>query len=117
MTSPSQSGVPGDFRDKLTIETPEQTVLEFEVAGIGSRFLALAYDTLIQILLGGGILVIMVVVGVSVPTAAKNGIWFLALIVLSSFLLYFGYFTIFEVICNGQTPVNTNDRLRVIKDS
>ena len=85
MTDPSQNRVPVDFRDKLTIETPEQTVLEFEVAGIGSRFLALAYDTLIQILIGVGILVIMLAVGVSVPSAAKNGIWFLALIVLSYF--------------------------------
>ena len=34
--------------DKLTIETPEQTSLEFPLAGIGSRFLALAIDTLLQ---------------------------------------------------------------------
>lgn len=30
------------FVDKLTIETPEQTALDFAVAGIGSRFIALA---------------------------------------------------------------------------
>jgi hypothetical protein len=35
--------------DKLIIETPEQTVLEFPLAGIGSRSLALAIDTLLQI--------------------------------------------------------------------
>jgi hypothetical protein len=58
MVDPSQFGNPGDFRDKLTIETPEQTVLEFEVAGVGSRFLALAYDTLLQILVGIGLLII-----------------------------------------------------------
>ncbi len=112
---PSQ--VPGDFRDKLTIETPEQTVLEFEVAGIGSRFLALAYDTLLQILIGIGLLVIMVIVGVSMPDAAKTGIWFFALIVLAYFVLYFGYFTLFEVMWNGQTPGKKKEGLRVIKDS
>jgi uncharacterized RDD family membrane protein YckC len=117
MTDPSQTRIPGDFRDKLTIETPEQTVLEFEIAGIGSRFLALAFDTLIQILIGLGILVIMVIVGVALPGFAKTGIWFLALIVLSYFLLYFGYFTIFEVIWNGQTPGKKKEGLRVIKDS
>jgi uncharacterized RDD family membrane protein YckC len=109
--------VPGDFRDKLTIETPEQTVLEFEVAGIGSRFLALAYDTLIQILLGIGLLVIMVVVGVAMPKSAKSGIWFMALVLLAYFVLYFGYFTIFEIIWNGQTPGKKKEGLRVIKDS
>ena len=31
----------GSFADKLTIETPEQTALDFAVAGVGSRFLAL----------------------------------------------------------------------------
>ena len=46
--------------DKLTIETPEQTVLEFPLAGIGSRSLALAIDTLLQI---GALIVLGVVAG------------------------------------------------------
>jgi uncharacterized RDD family membrane protein YckC len=117
MTEPSQNRAPGDFRDKLTIETPEQTVLEFEIAGIGSRFLALAFDTLIQILLGIGLFVIMVIVGVAIPASFKTGIWFVAIIVLAYFVLYFGYFTIFEVMWNGQTPGKKKEGLRVIKDS
>jgi uncharacterized RDD family membrane protein YckC len=117
MTEPSQFRVAGDFRDKLTIETPEQTLLEFEVAGIGSRFLALAYDTLLQILIGIGLLVILVVAGVALPDAAKTGIWFVAFIVLAYFVLYFGYFAVFEVLWNGQTPGKKKEGLRVIKDS
>jgi uncharacterized RDD family membrane protein YckC len=116
MTDPSQNSVPGDFRDKLTIETPEQTVLEFEVAGVGSRFLALAYDTLLQILLGIGLLVLFLVAGVTLPSGAKSGIWFAAIIVLAYFLLYFGYFALFEVLWNGQTPGKKKEGLRVIKD-
>jgi uncharacterized RDD family membrane protein YckC len=117
MTEPSQIRVAGDFRDKLTIETPEQTVLEFEVAGIGSRFLALAYDTLLQILIGILLFVVLAVAGVALPGAAKSGIWFLAFIVLAYFVLYFGYFAIFEVLWNGQTPGKKKEGLRVIKDS
>ena len=117
MTDPSQNRVPVDFRDKLTIETPEQTVLEFEVAGIGSRFLALAFDTLLQILVGIGLLMILVVAGVAMPSAAGGGIWFLAIFVLAFFALYFGYFAIFEVLWNGQTPGKKKEGLRVIKDS
>ena len=117
MTEPSQIHVPGDFRDKLTIETPEQTQIEFEVAGIGSRFLALAFDTLVQILAGIGLLVILMVAGVALPSAARSGIWFLAIIVLAYFVLYFGYFAIFEVLWNGQTPGKKKEGLRVIKDS
>jgi uncharacterized RDD family membrane protein YckC len=34
--------------DQLRIDTPEQIALELPLAGIGSRFLALAIDTVIQ---------------------------------------------------------------------
>jgi hypothetical protein len=32
----------GSSADQLTIQTPEQTEVDFAVAGIGSRFLAIA---------------------------------------------------------------------------
>jgi uncharacterized RDD family membrane protein YckC len=117
MTDSSPIRDPGDYRDKLTIETPEQTLLEFEVAGIGSRFLALAYDTLLQILIGLGLLGVLIAVGVALPGSAKTGIWFIAIIVLAYFALYFGYFAIFEALWNGQTPGKKKEGLRVIKDS
>lgn len=113
------SGSPlGSFGDKLTIETPEQTSLEFAVAGIGSRFLALALDTLIQILVGfvalfGGIFVI----GLISAAMPKAGIWGAAILILFFFLLYFGYFALFEIIWNGQTPGKRKAGIRVIKDS
>ena len=44
--------------EKLTIDTPEHIALEFTLASAGSRFLALAADTLIQagVFLGAGLL-------------------------------------------------------------
>jgi len=117
MTDPSQIPAPGDFRDKLTIETPEQTVLEFEIAGVGSRFLALAWDTLIQILIGIALVVCVAILGIAMPNSSNAGIWFVALIVLGFFVLYFGYFAIFEAIWNGQTPGKRKEGIRVIKDS
>src|SRR5260370_17582203 len=68
-------------------------------------------------LLGIGLLVIMVSAGVALPGWAKTGVWFVALIVLAYFVLYFGYFAIFEIIWNGQTPGKKKEGLRVIKDS
>jgi len=114
--------VPGDssgsFGDKLTIETPEQTSLDFAVAGIGSRFLALALDTLIQVLVG---LVVGITAsfGISLISAASGlaGIWGVAILILFYFLLYFGYFALFEIIWNGQTPGKRKAGIRVIKDS
>ena len=108
----------GSFADKLTIETPEQTALDFAIAGIGSRFLALAMDTLIQMLAGlvvgvGGSILIGVI-ATAVPTAA---VWGFAILILFFFLLYFGYFAIFEIVWNGQTPGKRKAGIRVIKDS
>ena len=115
---PDSASPLGSFADKLTIETPEQTALEFAVAGIGSRFLALAFDTLIQILVGfvalfGGIFVI----GLISAAMPRAGIWVFAIFILFYFLLYFGYFAFFEIIWNGQTPGKRRAGIRVIKDS
>jgi len=93
------------FVDKLTIETPEQTALDFAVAGIGSRFIALALDTLIQIAIG---LVVGISGGFSIrglsalwPIAPQ---WIAAILLLFYFLLYFGYFALFEIIWNQVVP-------------
>jgi uncharacterized RDD family membrane protein YckC len=106
------------FADKLTIETPEQTALDFPIAGVGSRFLALAIDTLIQMLVGlivglGGS---MAIAGISVVMPSA-GVWGLAVMLLFYFLLYFGYFAFFEILWNGQTPGKRKAGIRVIKDS
>jgi uncharacterized RDD family membrane protein YckC len=104
--------------DKLTIETPEQIPLEFALAGIGSRFLALAVDTLIQ-----AALVLILFVAALFIFAGLNlfsspvGIWLSALGVLMVFLLQSGYFIFFEAAWNGQTPGKRHMHLRVIKDS
>lgn len=108
----------GSYTEKLTIETPEQTSLDFAIAGVGSRFLALALDTVIQTLVGfivwiGGFMV----VGALSVAAPKSAIWGLAILVLFFFLLYFGYFAFFEIIWNGQTPGKRKAGIRVIKDS
>jgi len=108
----------GSSADKLTIQTPEQTALDFAVAGIGSRFLAIAYDTLIQFLVGiiVGIGGSMAIIGMT-TVAPRAGIWGGAILVLAYFFLYFGYYPLFEILWNGQTPGKRKAGIRVIKDS
>jgi len=107
--------------DHLTIETPEQIPLEFLLAGIGSRFLALAVDTLIQAAATVLLVVVALVIGVSAaishgsPRGSQT--WVLALLILFFFLVQFGYFAFFEALWNGQTPGKRYLHLRVIKDS
>jgi uncharacterized RDD family membrane protein YckC len=103
--------------DKLTIETPEQTSLEFPLAGIGSRFLALALDMLLQI-------AAYIVLGLTAALIASAGIlgflgkqWGFAVLIFVGFAVQFGYFSLFEIFWNGQTPGKRWTHLRVIQDS
>src|SRR5262249_13571039 len=108
--------------DQIRIDTPEQIQLEFPLAGIGSRFLALALDTLIQTLL--------YIAGTFALIAASSYLdklskyfswipesWAMALVILFLFSVYWGYFAFFEIIWKGQTPGKRIIGIRVIKDS
>jgi uncharacterized RDD family membrane protein YckC len=104
--------------DQLTIDTPEQIPLEFALAGVGSRFLALAIDTAFQV--SGFLALGLVALGLSlVPSlvAADVRTWGLALLLLGAFVVYYGYFGIFEAVWNGQTPGKRIIGLRVIATS
>jgi uncharacterized RDD family membrane protein YckC len=103
--------------DKLTIDTPEQTVLEYPIAGLGSRFLALLTDTLIQMVLALFVIIVGSLIGVGLRIFGGLGPqWTLAIIVILIFLLNSGYFALFEIFWNGQTPGKRMAQLRVIKD-
>lgn len=101
--------------DKLTIDTPEQVHLEFELAGIGSRFMALLLDSLIQVLM---YLVLGITVGVLMSNLlASARTWVGAVAIAVVFLIYWGYFVLFETFWKGQTPGKRWAKIRVIKDS
>lgn len=108
--------------DQLTIDTPEQVGIRFPVAGVGSRFLALLADSILQGVSYGVLTLLLFLVISATPdrfqAVARNGEkWFIASMILLNFLLYWGYFTIFEAFWNGQTPGKRLCRLRVIRDS
>lgn len=102
--------------DKLTIDTPEQVHLEFTLAGIGSRFMAILLDSIIQLFL---YLAIFLFVGLiaSGPLGRLTGRWAAAVAIFAGFVIYWGYYAIFESIWKGQTPGKKWAGIRVIKDS
>lgn len=111
------------YQDQLSIETPEQVALSLPVAGIGSRFLAILVDSLIQIAaltLFWVSLALLVSGSSSVkaaePTAHEQA-WAVAILIFLHFLVFWGYFTLFEGLARGQTPGKRLFKLRVIKDS
>jgi uncharacterized RDD family membrane protein YckC len=105
--------------DKLTIETPEQTSLEFPLAGIGSRFLAIAADTLLQIAAFWVLIMVWAILRFSFASLyfGRTGLWTVAILLFIAFSIQFGYFAFFEALWNGQTPGKRWTHLRVIKDS
>lgn len=114
------------FADQLNIETPEQVDLRFPVAGIGSRFVALLIDHLIQILAYVLLIVILYVWAITAGPGAvgrkteqmdAGGKWFNAALIFINFCLIWGYFALFEAFWHGQTPGKRIMKLRVIKDS
>jgi uncharacterized RDD family membrane protein YckC len=108
-----------DSFDQLKIDTPEQIALELPLAGIGSRFLAIAIDTLIQAalyLVTGIIFVLLLPVGLSVFNYMPKTLG-PAIAIFVGFAIYWGYFAIFEIIWKGQTPGKRVAGIRVIKES
>jgi len=104
--------------DRLTIQTPEQITMELAPAGIGSRFLALALDTVIQGVLYVAIILVAAFMLPAVKVAwAPGRSWGPAIAILLVFCIYWGYFAAFEVLWHGQTPGKRVAGIRVVKDS
>lgn len=109
--------------DQLNIETPEQVDLRLPIAGIGSRFLAILTDTVIQVIVA----FIFILIALLFVSASQRqsfgevsdtiGKWLVAAMVIFAFLLFWGYFALFEAFWNGQTPGKRLVKIRVIKDS
>jgi uncharacterized RDD family membrane protein YckC len=99
----------------LRIDTPEQIVLELRIAGIGSRFLAAAVDSVLQVvLLVAG--TVALTLGMSNPTLLLTFIG-PPLAILFAFVVYWGYFAFFEILWTGQTPGKRIAGIRVIATS
>jgi uncharacterized RDD family membrane protein YckC len=109
--------------DRLDIDTPEQISLELPLAGIGSRFLALTIDSLIQI----GILIVLIIAGVVISMSYtqlsgaadkffSQTVGAIVTIVVP-FCLYWGYFAFFEILWQGRTPGKRVAGIRVIHQS
>ncbi|MGH2541342.1 MAG: RDD family protein [Ardenticatenaceae bacterium] len=99
----------------LALETPEQLEINYTIARLGSRFIAALWDSLaigllqFMLLFAGALLVSVL----NVDPFASN--WGIALMVLLSFLLLWGYYVIFEVILNGQTPGKRLAGIRTVR--
>jgi len=95
--------------------------LRYDVAGIGSRFLAALIDVTIQaVLLFVFLLVAALLAGVAGQIPGFDEFFEnvgVILVIFAWFLIFWFYFPFFETVWNGQTPGKRMVRLRVIKEN
>ncbi len=95
------------MRNVLQVRTPENVILDFELAGIGSRGVAVVIDLLIQYTLLTMIAVIMFFIAgaeaLNVMLVGDNTAY-IVISLLLIFVIQFGYFLLFEYFMNGVTP-------------
>ena len=111
-----------ETEETLIIETPERVPLAFALASIGNRFLAAAIDHFIQYFTIG-IVVLIFLSAAGMPGfesgesfLASSPKWMIAIMIIILFLLFAGYFIVFEWVWNGQTPGKRLMKLRVIRE-
>jgi uncharacterized RDD family membrane protein YckC len=108
----------------LEVRTPESIAFSYELAGVGSRFLALAVDFTIQV--AAVLLLVWALFAASTHGATRQIALHgsdrvvynltIALVVAIVFLIFFGYFIVFEALWNGQTPGKRMLGIRVVRD-
>jgi uncharacterized RDD family membrane protein YckC len=104
------------YLKRVKSRTPESVELEFTLAGVGSRALALLIDYLLWMVI---LIVLLTAFGFlyylfsKIAGAAK---WLVAIQILIFFVVYIGYFIFFETLWQGQTPGKRYVKIRVIRD-
>lgn len=104
------------MNDELQVATPERVAVDLPIAGLGSRAMAYVVDVG---LLGAAALVLYFGASFLVPDPvnAALGLSSLArtLVLVGAFFVMWIYWTLLEVIWNGQTPGKRLLRIRVVK--
>lgn len=114
------------YEQQVDIETPEQVVVSYTIAGIGARAAAALIDYAIMwgAIIALWLLLIMVGRAIGAVTASaasqsateSSGAWAMSLIFLATFVLQWGYYVVFEALWDGQTPGKRRLGIRVVQD-
>jgi uncharacterized RDD family membrane protein YckC len=106
----------------IDIPTAEAVDVRYELAGLGSRFLAVALDLVIQGIAAGVVFGIVLfaapaLLGMRAPAALRSPLAAMgaAVAVVAVFMIFFGYFIVFEVVWNGRTPGKRALGIRVVR--
>ncbi|HEV2180738.1 MAG TPA: stage II sporulation protein M [Gemmatimonadaceae bacterium] len=109
------------FDQQVDVETPEQVVLSYTLAGIGARAVAAIVDAIALSLIIYAVLVSMSLLVKLAPSGSKltpeaSSTFAIAIVILVIFGLEMGYYVLFEALWDGQTPGKRLLRIRVVQD-
>jgi uncharacterized RDD family membrane protein YckC len=112
------------FLNQISISTPESVELDFALAGIGNRAYALMIDYAILLGVWTAFAVIwsffsiglLSYLGDNNDSFSGASVWLLAIYLLLNFVLWGGYFILFETLWQGQTPGKRAARIRVVRE-
>jgi uncharacterized RDD family membrane protein YckC len=121
---PNLEGRSLELERNVSVRTPESISFYYELAGLGSRFLAVAVDFMVQFLFSVAVVLLAVwaapgaealakLLGLSQQTLSAVVI---AIAIIFFFLVYTGYFVAFETLWNGRTPGKRLIGIRVVRD-
>lgn len=97
--------------DRYIIETPENIAFSYEIAGIGSRFIAAIIDTILIVAFQA---LIFLVASLAIEQFALSESVLNAGAAILSFVMLWGYYLLFELIWSGQSPGKRITGLRVV---
>jgi len=101
----------------VTIVTPENITVTYQLAGVASRFLAFAIDFIIQLLLWlAGSWFFRVASSGFQASGLSVGDFLSAAGIVVGYLIIFAYASMFEMLWGGRTPGKRLLGLRVIRD-
>ena len=101
--------------DIYSLDTPEHVSVGYDVAGVGSRFLAALIDALVLAAVLAALVIVTVLAGQTLRGTIAYAAAAIGVLIINAVLL--GYFVFFEIIWNGQSPGKRAMGLRVVKTS
>ncbi len=114
------------YEQQVDIETPEQVVVSYTLAGVGARSAAALIDYAIvwTLIIGFWTLLVMLANSIAPDPAHSadttntqmSGAVAISIVLLVSFAIQWGYYVLFEALWDGQTPGKRRLGIRVVQD-
>lgn len=110
--TPARDPLATQFSRLITVETPEHVALQLELAGLGSRLAAAAADLFVLTVVEWALSEVLSAAGIG-----GLAYWIQAIGVAIGFIIFWGYFVLFEALNGGRTPGKLLLGIRVVMET